>query len=71
MFLREFSMLPCVRRCSMIGYGFFDQDYCKSVIPSVPANEQETAAKDQEEYPFYIIPAPPVPGRTSWSMVPW
>lgn len=55
----------------MIVYGSIDQDDCKSVISSVPTKEQETAPKDQEEYPFYIIPAPPVPGRTSWSVVPW
>ena len=55
----------------MIGYGFIDQDYREAVVPSIPANEQETAAKDKDEYPFYIVPAPPVPGRTSWSVVPW
>ncbi|WP_169603560.1 hypothetical protein [Methylococcus geothermalis] len=55
----------------MIGYEFIDQDYRETVVPSTPANEQETAATEQDEYPFYIIPAPPVPGRTSWSVVPW
>ncbi|AAU91954.1 MULTISPECIES: hypothetical protein [Methylococcus] len=55
----------------MTGYGFIDQNHCKSAIPGESPQEQETVAKDPEEYPFYIIPAPPVPGRTSWSVVPW
>lgn len=24
-----------------------------------------------EDFPFYIVPAPPIPGQTSWSIVPW
>lgn len=23
------------------------------------------------EYPFYIVPAPPVPGKTGWSIASW
>jgi len=25
----------------------------------------------QEDTPFYIVPPPPIPGKTGWSIVPW
>jgi hypothetical protein len=31
----------------------------------------EAAAPKPEVYPFYIVPPPPVPGQTGWSIVPW
>jgi len=37
----------------------------KQVLP------MEATAPKQEDYPFYIVPSPPVPGQTGWSIVPW
>lgn len=31
----------------------------------------EASALKPEDYPFYIVPPPPVPGQTGWSIVPW
>lgn len=31
----------------------------------------EASDPRQEDYPFYIVPPPPVPGQTGWSIVPW
>ncbi len=41
------------------------------VLPETKANPEQAAASIQEEYPFYIVPPPPIPGQTSWSIVPW
>jgi hypothetical protein len=44
-----------------------------SDLPETPVTSDETESIDSEmtEYPFYIVPRPPMPGRTSWSSTPW
>lgn len=48
----------------------------KTEEPTVKV-ERESAKADttikggSSEYPFYIVLSPPVPGQTSWSIVPW
>lgn len=37
---------------------------------SLPITDQEKS-KLTEEAPYYVIPAPPVPGKVAWSIVPW
>lgn len=47
--------------------------------PEAPKNLPErkavpleaSASRQQEDYPFYIVPPPPLPGQTGWSIVPW
>ena len=38
------------------------------ISQSVP---MEASSLKHEDYPFYIVPPPPVPGQTAWSIVPW
>lgn len=38
---------------------------------SHPPAESIEARTNSGEMPFYIIPAPPVPGKMAWSIVPW
>ncbi|MDD5035582.1 MAG: hypothetical protein PHE55_12575 [Methylococcaceae bacterium] len=41
--------------------------------PEHPIVQQEipTSQSRPEEYPYYIVPKPPIPGQTAWSIVPW
>lgn len=39
------------------------------VAPAPVPTERPTAT--EKEYPFYIVPSPPIPGKTAWSIVPW
>jgi hypothetical protein len=39
--------------------------------PERKAAPVEAVMAKPEEYPFYIVPAPPIPGQTGWSIVPW
>ncbi len=39
-------------------------------LPEEKAAADENTAEG-EDYPFYILPPPPIPGQTSWSIVPW
>ena len=34
-------------------------------------DEMEATDFDAVEYPFYIVPRPPVPGKTGWSSTAW
>lgn len=43
----------------------------KSKPPIEAENSPEKQPKQSAEYPFYRIPAPPVPGKTAWSLIPW
>lgn len=40
-------------------------------LPERKSDLLDSSAPEQEDYPFYIVPAPPVPGQTGWSIVPW
>jgi len=40
-------------------------------LPEGKADAVDTSAPKREDYPFYIVPSPPVPGQTGWSIVPW
>ncbi|QSA95986.1 hypothetical protein [Methylococcus sp. EFPC2] len=42
-------------------------------LPSSGAEIVELAKPESasEAYPYYIVPRPPVPGKTAWSVVPW
>lgn len=40
-------------------------------LPDAQAALKQALAPKQEEYPFYIVPPPPIPGQTGWSIVPW
>jgi len=40
-------------------------------VPERKAVPMEASASRQEDYPFYIVPPPPIPGQTGWSIVPW
>ena len=31
----------------------------------------EASDPRQEDTPFYVVPPPPIPGQTGWSIVPW
>jgi hypothetical protein len=39
-----------------------------SANPQAPA---EVTKPEVEDRPFYIVPPPPIPGQTGWSIVPW
>ncbi len=41
------------------------------VPPERKAVPEKAPAPKQEDYPFYIVPPPPIPGQTGWSIVPW
>ncbi|MFM8331777.1 MAG: hypothetical protein ACKN9T_08815 [Candidatus Methylumidiphilus sp.] len=47
----------------------------KPEAPKEPPDRQaalrEAAPAKPEDYPFYIVPPPPIPGQTGWSIVPW
>ncbi len=36
-------------------------------LSTKPSEEQTYTG----ELPFYIIPDPPIPGKTAWSIAPW
>lgn len=56
----------------MINQGLIDKDsQLEPEITNARVDGQEPGSNDQDDYPFYIVPAPPVPGRTAWSVVPW
>jgi hypothetical protein len=40
-------------------------------LPERKVSPMETSASNPEDYPFYIVPPPPIPGQTGWSIVPW
>jgi len=40
-----------------------------SEIPQPPAARVEETT-NSNELPFYIVPEPPIPGKTSWSIAP-
>jgi hypothetical protein len=40
-------------------------------LPETQAVSAQASAPKPEEYPFYIVPPPPIPGQTGWSIVPW
>ena len=40
-------------------------------LPERTASPLEASALKPEDYPFYIVPPPPIPGQTGWSIVPW
>ncbi len=40
-------------------------------LPERKAAPLEASAPSQEVYPFHIVPQPPIPGQTGWSIVPW
>lgn len=42
-----------------------------NVLPERNAVPVEASTPSQEDHPFHIVPAPPVPGQTAWSIVPW
>lgn len=41
------------------------------VLPEGKSVPLQAAAPRQQEHPFHIVPQPPVPGQTAWSIVPW
>ncbi len=43
-------------------------DLAELTRPSTKPSEERT---DTGDLPFYIIPAPPIPGKTAWSIEPW
>ncbi len=43
-------------------------DLAELTRPSTKLSEERT---DTDELPFYVIPAPPIPGKTAWSIAPW
>ncbi len=43
-------------------------DLTELTHPSASSGEERT---DARELPFYIVPAPPIPGKTAWSIAPW
>jgi len=40
-------------------------------LPERQTSPLEASTYHEEEYPFHIVPAPPIPGQTGWSIVPW
>lgn len=36
----------------------------------VKGEEAHLPKPNSEEYPFYIVPRPPIPGKTRWSVTP-
>ena len=40
-------------------------------LPERKTVPMEASAPRHEDYPFYIVPPPPIPGQTGWSIVPW
>jgi hypothetical protein len=53
-----------------------NQEPIAEVLPDSPDSAHYSDATPEvdmsgEEYPFYIVPRPPIPGQTSWSTVPW
>lgn len=43
-------------------------DLAEPTYPSTEPSEERTGTG---ELPFYIIPGPPIPGKTAWSIAPW
>jgi len=43
-------------------------DLAEPTHSSIEPSEEQT---NTGELPFYIIPAPPIPGKTAWSSAPW
>ncbi|MBS1211635.1 MAG: hypothetical protein H6R26_251 [Proteobacteria bacterium] len=41
--------------------------------PETPVMSMEVESSEPHvtEYPFYIVPRPPMPGKTSWSSTAW
>jgi hypothetical protein len=39
--------------------------------PKPAAAESTGKPEVQDEFPYYIVPAPPIPGKTAWSLAPW
>ena len=33
--------------------------------------ETDMSERHNEDYPFYIVPRPPIPGKTLWSVTPY
>jgi len=40
-------------------------------LPERRAIPLEASSPEAEDYPFHIVPQPPIPGQTGWSIVPW
>jgi len=38
---------------------------------SLPPDDDIDALDDDDEALHYIVPEPPVPGKTAWSIAPW
>jgi hypothetical protein len=38
---------------------------------SHPSTESREEPKDMGEPPDFVIPSPPIPGKTAWSIAPW
>jgi hypothetical protein len=43
----------------------------RNAANTVPAGFSQQTKKDGGDRPGLIIPAPPIPGKTRWSLVPW
>lgn len=43
------------------------QDQNPPAATATPVNIE----RPSEDLPFYCVPAPPVPGKTAWSLRPW
>jgi hypothetical protein len=40
-------------------------------MPETKLSPMDAPDSNVEDYPFYIVPSPPIPGQTGWSIVPW
>jgi hypothetical protein len=40
-------------------------------LPERETVPMEASDPRQEDIPFYVVPPPPIPGETGWSIVPW
>ena len=43
----------------------------RAIANTVPVDMTRQMKKDGSDRPFLVIPAPPIPGKTRWSVVPW